>query len=112
MKKRKFSNLSKALVLKALRQIFDPELSISIIDLGLIYNLEVDKKKKTVKVLMTLTTPFCPFNNFILEQVKEKIYQIGAKKVQVELTFEPMWTPKRLNSKLIKLKKHEKQKTR
>jgi metal-sulfur cluster biosynthetic enzyme len=76
----------------SLKQVDDPELGINIIDLGLVYEIDV-KEKKDVHVLMTLTTPFCPIG----PSVKQQITQIlkhdieGVDKVDVQFTFNPPW---------------------
>ncbi len=75
----------------ALKAVCDPELNVDVVTLGLIYN--VDIAKDIVSVRMTLTTPFCPFGGFMVEDVKQKVKAIGAKDVKVEVTFEPPWKP-------------------
>jgi metal-sulfur cluster biosynthetic enzyme len=78
---------------KILKSIPDPELGISVWDLGLIYRIEIDVKTKTVTIVMTLTSIGCPLYSLIADPIKEKIAELpGVKKVHVELTFEPPWT--------------------
>lgn len=96
-------NLNKKTIEKALKNVVDPELGINIVDLGLIYDIVLDSKLDNIKVIMTLTSPFCPFNSFLLENVKDQLLQLGARKVDIELTFNPLWSPSRI-SKKIKLK--------
>ena len=72
-----------------LTEVLDPELGISIVDLGLIYKIEI--KDNNVKVVMTLTTVACPLGPMIQDEVKEKVKQLGVKKVKVELVFDPPW---------------------
>ncbi|MFA6105255.1 MAG: metal-sulfur cluster assembly factor [Patescibacteria group bacterium] len=80
--------LSKENVIEILKTIKDPEIFIDIWTMGLIYDLNVEKDK--VKILMTYTTPFCPWgpqlNQEIIETLKEKL---GIKNVDIELTFDP-----------------------
>ena len=79
-----------------LKEVIDPELGINVVDLGLVYN--VKEKDGKVKILMTLTSPGCPLAGVIDEQVKEKVGEIkGVKKVELEITFEPLWTPDKMN---------------
>jgi len=74
-----------------LKQIPDPELNISLVDLGLIYKVEVKEGK--AKVIMTLTTIGCPLYGVIQKTVEEKLLEIKeVQNVEVELTFDPPWT--------------------
>ncbi|KKK67782.1 hypothetical protein LCGC14_2950650 [marine sediment metagenome] len=84
--------ISEDLVMEALKEVYDPELHYNIVDLGLVY--EVDIKDGDVHVLMTLTTPACPVGPMIIEQVQETVgIMPGVKDVDVEITFDPMWSP-------------------
>jgi len=82
--------LSKKVVANKLDQVLDPELGISIVDLGLIYNVSI--KGKDISVLMTLTFPGCPLAAVIQKEVEEKLNEIdGVGKINVALTFDPPW---------------------
>jgi len=82
--------LSKKVVANKLDQVLDPELGISIVDLGLIYNVSI--KGKDISVLMTLTFPGCPLASVIQKEVEEKLNEIdGVGKINVALTFDPPW---------------------
>ena len=82
--------LNEELVTEALREVYDPELHYNIVDLGLVY--EVDIKDGDVHVLMTLTTPACPVGPMILEGVREVVSALPeVRSVDVEITFDPMW---------------------
>jgi metal-sulfur cluster biosynthetic enzyme len=82
-------------VREALREVIDPELGINIIDLGLVYEVEVDDDR--VEILMTLTTPGCPFGSIFDEMVRQEVGAVeGVNEVNVELTFEPSWTPEEM----------------
>ena len=75
-----------------LKHIPDPEIGISLYDLGLIYDIAIDEEKKTVTIVMTLTTIGCPLFNLIADPIKEQIGALeGVTHVIVELTFEPPW---------------------
>lgn len=84
------------IVWQALRSIPDPEYGISIVDMGLIY--EVGCLDDDIAVTMTLTTPNCPSGGWIYEGVKTALNNLeGAKKVTVEMVFDPPWTPDKLS---------------
>jgi metal-sulfur cluster biosynthetic enzyme len=85
--------VTKKQIEKVLKTIPDPELGISVWDLGLIYRIEIDQKTRNVTIVMTLTSIGCPLYNLIADPIKEKIESLpGVTKVLVELTFEPPWT--------------------
>jgi metal-sulfur cluster biosynthetic enzyme len=74
-----------------LSHVMDPEIEIDIVNLGLIYDLDYDGKK-TVNILMTMSTPACPLSDAIVSNVKESILiKYTDFKVNVKLTYEPLW---------------------
>lgn len=78
-------------VVRALRQVYDPDISVNIYDLGLIYDLRIDDDHK-VFIKMTLTAPNCPMADEILENVNEAVKDTpGVTDVAIELVFEPAW---------------------
>lgn len=80
----------------ALRAIPDPEFGVSIVDLGLIYS--VDCRDGDVAVVMTLTTPSCPSGGWMVEGVRKAVENLpGVGAVQVDLVFDPEWTPEMLS---------------
>lgn len=80
---------------KALKGVKDPELGIDLVVLGLIYDIEVEGGD--VKMIMSLTSPMCPVAGEIVEQAKEAILAVdGVETADVELTFNPPWTPERI----------------
>ena len=90
----------------ALRDCFDPELKLNLVDLGLIYKIEISPdpdstpkwQRQRVKVTMTLTTPQCPASGLIFEQVQNRLAGIrDVGKVEVDLVWEPAWTPQRIS---------------
>ncbi len=94
-------------IFTALRDCFDPEVKLNLVDLGLIYAVELTPyphatpafPRQRVKVTMTLTAPECPARELIVEQVRNRlacIQQIG--KAEVELVWEPKWTPHRISA--------------
>jgi metal-sulfur cluster biosynthetic enzyme len=85
-------------VREQLKEVIDPELDVNIVDLGLVYEIEVEDDE--VEILMTLTTPGCPFGSIFDEMVRQEVGAIhGVNKVNVELTFEPSWTPEEMSDK-------------
>lgn len=90
--------LTKADVEKVLKGIPDPEIGVSVWDLGLIYNIEIDTKSGRVDILMTLTTIGCPLFSLISEPVKTEIEKLpGVKVVNIDLTFDPPWSVDRMS---------------
>tara|TARA_B100001057_G_scaffold245279_3_gene245588 strand:- start:2851 stop:3168 length:318 start_codon:yes stop_codon:yes gene_type:complete len=78
-------------IIKALDEIYDPEIPVSIYELGLIYDVRINKKKE-VQIIMTLTSPSCPVAESLPEEVKLEVEKIdGVKSAKVEITFEPPW---------------------
>jgi len=88
---------SEAEIIDKLRTIPDPELGISIVDLGLIYGIEIQTAGK-VCIKMTLTTMGCPLFSLISQPIKKGLGELaGVKEVEVELTFDPPWTPEKMS---------------
>jgi metal-sulfur cluster biosynthetic enzyme len=81
-------------VLNTLRDCQDPEVAVNIVDLGLVYGVEADGQKATVR--MTLTSPQCPLAGQIVDDVREKVRALGFADVDVQLVEEPAWEPSRM----------------
>jgi len=80
----------------ALKQIHDPEVGINIVDMGLIYGLEIEDSK--VGVYLTLTSPACPAGPQILSQIDAKVRELdGVEDVDVNVVWTPPWTPDMLS---------------
>ena len=80
-------------VVEELRSVYDPEIPVSIFDLGLIYDLRFSDDGD-VLVIMTLTAPACPVADEIPVWIEEAIMRVeGVNKVEVDLTWEPFWKP-------------------
>lgn len=89
--------LSKKVLINQLKNVPDPELGISIVDLGLVYDAKISEKGN-VEVLMTLTTMGCPLFDLIADPVRSELKKLkGVKDVNVELTFEPPWSPDKMS---------------
>jgi metal-sulfur cluster biosynthetic enzyme len=83
-------------LLEALSQVEDPELGMDVVDLGLVYEVEVDGPK--VKVLYSLTSMGCPAGPLIAGDMERVSLEVpGVEEVELELTFDPPWTPDRMS---------------
>ena len=82
---------TEVLIVRVLRNVYDPEIPVNIYDLGLIYEVNVLDDGKVV-ILMTLTSPGCPMADELIEEIHERIKEIEeVKEVEVKLTFNPPW---------------------
>ncbi|SES87555.1 Metal-sulfur cluster biosynthetic enzyme [Methanococcoides vulcani] len=83
-------------VMEVLKKCYDPEIPINIVDLRLVYDVDVEGDQANIK--MTLTTPGCPMAAMILDNIKQKVESIdGIKKAEIELVWDPPWTPDRIS---------------
>jgi len=88
--------VTKTEVMKKLKECYDPEIPINIVDLGLVYEVKIDKGNVYIK--MTLTSIGCPLTGFIAEEVKSKVKEIkGVKEVEVDIVWDPPWTPEMMS---------------
>ena len=84
-------------IIKEIKKVYDPEIPVNIYELGLIYNIEIDKKNN-VKVDMTLTTPNCPVADSLPKQVKEYIMNVkGVSDVKLNLVWDPPWDKSKMS---------------
>jgi len=85
-------------IIKALKKVYDPEIPINVMDLGLIYDIEVAQGPE-IKIKYTLTAPGCPIAPLIDAQIIEVVKSAvpEAKKIETELVFDPPWTPLRIS---------------
>ena len=80
----------------ALKTVKDPELNIDLVTLGLVYDIRVEGS--AVKAMISLTTPMCPAAGEIVDQARLAIAKVdGVEKAEVDLTFDPPWTPERIS---------------
>jgi len=83
-------------VTDALRDVIDPELGLDFVELGLIYDVEVEGP--TVRITYTLTSPGCPIGPQVSEQIEEFVGELdGVEEVHPVMTFSPPWTPERMS---------------
>jgi metal-sulfur cluster biosynthetic enzyme len=82
---------------EALRSVIDPELGINIVDLGLVYRIDVEGS--LVRVALTMTSPACPLGEQLVARVKERLKVLrGIERSDVELVWDPPWTPERMSA--------------
>lgn len=87
----------KAELFERLENVIDPELGIDIVNLGLVYDVEL-KEGGVAHVFMTLTTPACPLADIIFDEVNREVMALPyVKEVDLELTFYPPWSPDRMS---------------
>ncbi len=88
-------------VFAALRQVHDPELFVNIVDLGLVYEVQVTERdgKCDISVKMTMTSPACPAGPELIRDVKDVLSSLGEEvgNVNVEMVMSPPWTPDRMS---------------
>ena len=83
-------------VIEVLRQCFDPEIPVNIIDLGLVYDIAI--KPERIDVKMTLTALGCPMAADVMADVRDHLMTLpGVKDARVDIVYEPMWTPERMS---------------
>ena len=89
-------------VFTALKDCYDPEIPVNIVDLGLIYGVKIEpaeNDQQDVSVDMTLTAQGCPAHVMIGEQVKSRVQQLaGVRNVNVNVVWNPPWTPERISA--------------
>ena len=84
-------------IIKEIKKIYDPEIPVNIYELGLIYDIKVNKDNK-VDIEMTLTSPNCPVEESLPNMVKENILKVtGVKDVDLKLVWDPPWTKEKMS---------------
>ncbi|HEY9793672.1 MAG TPA: iron-sulfur cluster assembly protein [Candidatus Obscuribacterales bacterium] len=97
------STIQEDVIRETLRTIVDPEININLVDLGLIYGIDIKEEGK-VTVRMTLTSPACPLGAVIQGQVHQALTKIPwVKEPKVELVWSPMWDPRKMASEDAKM---------
>lgn len=95
--------LSKDLIMERLRDVFDPEIHMSIVELGLVYDVELTDAGAVI-VTYTLTSPGCPLGAVIDGQIQDALIDLpGVKQVEGKLTFSPPWDPRTMASDDVKM---------
>jgi FeS assembly SUF system protein len=90
MEAEEIQDLEKAII-TVIKTVYDPEIPVDVFEMGLIYEVKIDKKGK-VEVIMTLTSPSCPVAESLPAEVEEKVASVdGVTSAKVEITFDPPW---------------------
>ena len=84
--------LTDEVVFEALQNVYDPEIPVSIVDLGLIYDVKISSGRN-VSIKMSLTTPGCGMGAMIAQQAETAVREIGADNVLIEVVWDPPWNP-------------------
>ena len=93
--------ITKEQVYEALKDCYDPEVPVNIVELGLVYEVKIIDEWVGVK--MTLTTPGCPAHSFISQNVQNRLMKIpGVKKIDIRIVWEPAWEPKMMSEEARK----------
>jgi FeS assembly SUF system protein len=91
------AEINEAEVMDALRECYDPEIPVNIVDLGLVYNIGIDEETGNVTVLMTLTAMGCPMAGEVIDEVEMRVKEVeNVNGCKVEMTFDPPWSPERM----------------
>ncbi|MGQ9591070.1 MAG: metal-sulfur cluster assembly factor [Planctomycetota bacterium] len=91
--------LTREEILERLKPVVDPEIGISIVELGLVYGVELEEDERRVTVRMTLTTPLCPYGPALAGQVRDIVAAIpGVDEAKVDLVWDPPWDPRAMAS--------------
>lgn len=105
------SSVNETQILDSLRQCMDPEVPLSVVDMGLIYGITVKDDNK-VDIKMTMTTRGCPLHDTLVNDVKRYVTKVpGVTGVNVEIVWEPAWTPEKMSEEGKKMINYGKQKT-
>ena len=88
-------------IIRALRQVYDPEIPVNVYDLGLIYEIKVNEEHE-VYIQMTLTAPNCPMADYVVSQVQEAVKDVpGVVDIKIDLVFEPIWDRSRMSEEAL-----------
>ena len=92
------NNLYCSAALAGLYDVFDPEIGLNVVDLGLIYRIDFNDEDKTIVVTMTLTTQFCPMGESITTDVKQSLSNAFKDyQISINLVFDPAWSPDKIS---------------
>lgn len=96
MNQQQTATITEQQIFEALKECFDPEIPVNVVDLGLIYEVKIIDAWVGVK--MTLTTPGCGMSGMISQNVRNRVLSVpGVKEADVRIVWEPAWTPERMS---------------
>ena len=91
------AEINRAEVMDALHECYDPEIPVNIVDLGLVYNLDINNETGIVGVTMTLRAMGCPMAGEVISEVEMRVAEVeNVKACEVEMTFDPPWSPDKM----------------
>ena len=91
------AEINKAEIMDALHECYDPEIPVNIVDLGLVYGVDINDEDGNVHVTMTLTALGCPMAGEVTSEVEMRVSQVeNVQSCKVDLTFDPPWSPDRM----------------
>ncbi len=91
------AEINRAEVMDALHECYDPEIPVNIVDLGLIYGVDIDDEASSVHVTMTLTALGCPMAGEVMSEVEMRVRQVtNVESCKVDIVFDPPWSPDRM----------------
>ncbi|MBI5867094.1 MAG: DUF59 domain-containing protein [candidate division Zixibacteria bacterium] len=97
------SVVTKEVIMETLGTVLDPEIELSVTDLGLVYGIDITNEGQMVTIRMTLTTPYCPYGPTLIADVKRAVGHLpGVNQVEVVVVWDPPWDPKTMVSEEIK----------
>lgn len=89
-------------ILDSLKEVIDPELGVDIVNLGLVYSVEIDESN--IRILMTMTTPSCPMHTYLTAQTAQKVEQLYPwMKIAVKLVWDPPWDANMMSDEAKKM---------
>jgi FeS assembly SUF system protein len=92
------AEINEAEVLDALRECYDPEIPVNVVDLGLIYNVDIHDETGLVDVKMTLTSMGCPMAGDVISEIEMRVGQVeNVRACKVEMTFDPPWSTDKMS---------------
>ena len=93
--------ITKEVIRGKIAEVEDPELGLGLVDLGLVYNIEV-LDEKSAYISMTLTTPGCPYGPTLVADVEKAVKSLGMENVDIEIVWDPPWDPVEMASDYAK----------
>lgn len=91
------AEISEAEVMDALHECYDPEIPVNIVDLGLVYNVDINNEPGLVEITMTLTAMGCPMAGDVIDEIEMRVGQVeNVQSCKVNMTFDPPWSPDRM----------------